>query len=40
MGGLTALLVAAPATEELFFWGAVLVAAVGASLFFSGLMRR
>ena len=30
----------APATAELLFWGAVLVAAVGASLFFSGLMRR
>jgi hypothetical protein len=40
MGSLTALLVASAGNGGALFWGAVLVAAIGASIFFSGLMRR
>jgi hypothetical protein len=40
MGALTALLVASSGNGGALFWGAVLVAAVGAAVFFSGLMRR
>jgi hypothetical protein len=40
MGALTALLVASSGHGGALFWGAVLVAAVGAAVFFSGLMRR
>ena len=40
MGALTALLVAGAGNGGALFWGAVLVAGVGASIFFSGLMRR
>jgi hypothetical protein len=40
MGALTALLVAGSGNGGALFWGAVLVAAIGASVFFSGLMRR
>jgi hypothetical protein len=40
MGGLTALLVASAGNGGALFWGAVVVAAIGASVFFSGLMRR
>ena len=40
MGALTALLVAGAGNGGALFWVAVLVAAVGASVFFSGLMRR
>jgi len=40
MGSLTALLVASGDGSDVLFWGAVLVAGFGASLFFAGLMRR
>jgi hypothetical protein len=40
MGSLTALLVASGDGNDLLFWGAVLVAGIGASLFFAGLRRR
>jgi hypothetical protein len=40
MGSLTAILVASGDGSTLLFWGAVLVAGIGASLFFAGLMRR
>jgi len=40
MGSLTALLVASGDGSGLLFWGAVLVAGVGASLFLTGLIRR
>ena len=40
MGGLTALFVAGADGNQVLFWGAVLVAGIGASLFFAGLMRR
>ena len=40
MGALTALLVASGDGSMVLFWSAVLVAGVGASLFFSGLVRR
>jgi hypothetical protein len=40
MGSLTALLVASGDGSDLLFWGAVLVAGVGASLFLSNLLRR
>jgi hypothetical protein len=40
MGGLTAVLAASADMGGALFWGAALVAGVGASIFFSGLMRR
>ena len=40
MGSLTALLVASGDGSDVLFWGAVVVAGIGASLFFAGLMRR
>ncbi|MGH2978632.1 MAG: hypothetical protein ACRDLQ_03225 [Solirubrobacterales bacterium] len=40
MGSLTAVLVASAGNAGALFWGAVLVAGIGASLFFTGLMRR
>jgi hypothetical protein len=40
MGALTALLVASGDGSTVLFWSAVLVAGVGASLFFAGLVRR
>jgi hypothetical protein len=40
MGSLTALLVATSGNGGVLFWGGVVVAAIGASVFFSGLMRR
>jgi hypothetical protein len=40
MGSLTALLLANADHAGVLFWGAVVVAAIGASLFFAGLMRR
>jgi hypothetical protein len=40
MGGLTAVLAASADIGGALFWVAVLVAGVGASIFFSGLMRR
>ncbi len=40
MGSLTALLVARGDGSGVLFWAAVLVAGVGASLFFSGWLRR
>jgi len=40
MGSLTAVLVASGEGSDLLFWGAVLVAGIGVSLFFSGLVRR
>jgi hypothetical protein len=40
MGSLTALLVAAGNGSNVLFWAAVLVAGVGASLFFAGWLRR
>jgi hypothetical protein len=40
MGALTALFVAGADGSQALFWGAVLVAGIGASLFFSGMLRR
>jgi hypothetical protein len=40
MGSLTAVIVASAGKGGALFWGAVLVAGIGASLFFAGLMRR
>ena len=40
MGSLTALLVASADGSRALFWGAVLVAGIGASFFFAGLIRR
>ena len=40
MGTLTALLVASGEGSDVLFWGAVVIAGIGASLFFAGLMRR
>jgi hypothetical protein len=40
MGSLTAVIAASADIGGLLFWGAVLVAGIGASLFFAGLMRR
>jgi hypothetical protein len=40
MGALTALLVASGGGSDTLFWAAVIVAGIGASLFFSGLIRR
>lgn len=41
MGALTALIVAGSDLDSpILFWAAVLVAGVGASLFFSGMVRR
>jgi hypothetical protein len=40
MGSLTAFLTASGDGSSVLFWGAVLVAGIGASLFFSGLIHR
>lgn len=40
MGALTALVLAGADQAGLLFWSAVIVAGVGASLFFAGMMRR
>jgi hypothetical protein len=40
MGALTAVLVAGAGNSGILFWGAVLVAGIGASFFFAGMMRR
>jgi hypothetical protein len=40
MGSLTAGVLAMADNAGVLFWAAVIVAAIGASLFFAGLMRR
>ena len=40
MGSLTAVVLASADHAGVLFWAAVLVAGIGASLFFAGLMRR
>jgi hypothetical protein len=40
MGSLTAVVLATADKAGVLFWGAVLVAGIGASLFFAGMMRR
>jgi hypothetical protein len=40
MGSLTAVIAGYRDGGELLFWAAALVAAVGAALFFSGMLRR
>jgi TRAP-type uncharacterized transport system fused permease subunit len=40
MGGLTAAILAMADYAGVLFWAAVVAAAIGASLFFAGLMRR
>jgi hypothetical protein len=40
MGSLTAVITSYADGGDLLFWAAVLVTAIGASLFFSGMLRR
>jgi hypothetical protein len=40
MGSLTAVITSYADGGALLFWAAVLVTAIGASLFFSGMLRR